>query len=138
MTTITLPGTTYEGLSDHGRRTAPEMITLARRYAAADLASAQAALAASDEEFRVVTHLGVHRKTARDAIQEGREPARTPRTTWPVGTVLRGTEHYPGGGSSTATIRITYVSDQIILAVNVETGHESSWALDQRDWQQVA
>ncbi|WP_251151385.1 hypothetical protein [Cellulosimicrobium sp. Marseille-Q4280] len=138
MTTITLPGTPYEGLSDHGRRTAPQMIALAREYAASELASAQAALAASDEEFRVVTHRGIHRKTARDVIQEGREPARTPRTTWPVGTVLRGTEHYPDGGSSTATILITYVSDQIILARNVDTGRESSWDLSLRDWQEVA
>lgn len=137
MTTVTLPGTTYRGLSDHGRRSATEMIALARQYATSDLASAHAALEAPDEEFRVVTHRGVHRQTAREVIQEGGDPARTPRTTWPVGTVLRGTEHYPGGGSSTSTIRITYVSDQIILAVNVDTGHESSWSLSERDWQEA-
>lgn len=64
--------------------------------------------------------------------------ARALRTHWRVGTVLRGTEQYPGGGSSTTTIRITYVSDQNILAVNLDTGDESSWSLVERDWQEVA
>lgn len=132
-TTITLPGSPYPGLRDSGGLDAPAMIALAREYAAAGLASAQAVLAASDEDFRIVTE----RNRSRTVVQEGREVARKPRTHWPVGTVLRGTEHYPGGGSSTATIRITYVSDQIILAVNVDTGHESSWSLAERDWQEV-
>ena len=60
------------------------------------------------------------------------------RTHWPVGTVLRGTEYYPDGRENTQTIRITHVSDQTILAVDVETGRESSWSLGWRDWQEVA
>lgn len=51
------------------------------------------------------------------------------RTEYPVGTRLVGDEGY-----GPTTIRITYVSDQIILAVDEATGDERTWGLGSRDW----
>lgn len=51
------------------------------------------------------------------------------RTEHPVGTRLVGDEGY-----GPTTIRITYVSDQIILAINEATGDEGMWGLGSRDW----
>lgn len=61
------------------------------------------------------------------------------KTDWPVGTRLVGDEGY-----GPTTIRLTYVSDQIILAVREETpdgrdvGHESLWSLTCRKWQEAS
>ena len=55
------------------------------------------------------------------------------RTTWPVGTRLVGDQGY-----GPTTIRITYVSDQVILAVNERDGRESRWTLDSRVWREAA
>lgn len=68
-----------------------------------------------------------------DAAPQVAAVTRALRTHWPVGTRLVGDEGY-----GPTTIRITYVSDQYILAINEATGSESSWTLGCRDWVPVA
>lgn len=81
MTGIELRGNKAAGpgLAEWGRKTPAEMIELYRRYAAHQLAEAQAVLAASDEDFRVETYTGVHVHRNREVLQEGRTP--TPNST---------------------------------------------------------
>lgn len=64
---------TVGGMSDYGRKTPAEMIATYRRYAEAQLAEAQAVLAAPDDAFRVYTHTGVHCVRHIEVLQEGSE-----------------------------------------------------------------
>ena len=71
MTTIELGK--VGGFRRHGRQTPAEMIATYRRYAEAQLAEAQAVLAAPDDAFRVYTHTGVHCVRHIEVLQEGAE-----------------------------------------------------------------
>ena len=71
MTTIELGK--VGGFRRHGRQTPAEMIATYRRYAEAQLAEAQAVLAAPDDAFRVYTHTGVHCVRHIEVLQEGSE-----------------------------------------------------------------
>ncbi len=71
MTTIELGK--VGGFRRHGRQAPAEMIATYRRYAEAQLAEAQAVLAAPDDAFRVYTHTGVHCVRHIEVLQEGSE-----------------------------------------------------------------
>lgn len=51
---------------------------------------------------------------------------------WGPGALLRGTEN-----GNVTTIRVTYLSDQTLLAVNIKDGLERVWSLLYRDWYRV-
>lgn len=74
MTAIFLPGEYGSGLADRGRKTVPEMIATLRAYAAQQKAAYEAILAASDDDFRVETYVGVHVQRERVIWQKGRAP----------------------------------------------------------------
>lgn len=62
------------------------------------------------------------------------------RNGWKAGTILRGGESGPGW-SYVDTIKITAVGFEYVLARIVyddgELGHESTWALNCREWKAV-
>lgn len=68
-TTITLGA---NGFSLHGRTDVSTAISAIRRAASADLANAQAVLNASDDDFRIYTHTGIHRVRNIEVLQEGK------------------------------------------------------------------
>ena len=71
MTTIELGK--VGGFRRHGRQTPAEMIATYRRHAEAQLAEAQAVLAAPDDAFRVYTHTGTFIQRHIEVLQEGAE-----------------------------------------------------------------
>jgi hypothetical protein len=75
MTSVHLPGLNAgSGLADWGRKTPAEMISLIREHAAHQKQQAEAILAASDDEFRVETYVGVYVRRSKIVLQEGRKP----------------------------------------------------------------
>lgn len=74
MTDIALPGMWGAGWAEYGRKTVPEMVAEIRRFAADQKAAAEAILAASDDDFRVVTYVGVHARRKSEILQEGKCP----------------------------------------------------------------
>lgn len=73
-TTITLPGAPAgTGYSLHGYRSVEEMIKTIRENAEQDKKVAEAVLAAADNDFRVVSHLGVIVRRFPEVIQEGKK-----------------------------------------------------------------
>lgn len=75
MTGITLPGSSYTGLADWGRKTPEEMIRQIRVHAESMKLQAEEILAATDSDFRIQTYTGVHVQRNRETLQEGRSNA---------------------------------------------------------------
>lgn len=74
MTSIGLPGLENgDGLADWDLKTPEEMIAMLRNYAARNKATAEAILAAADEDFRVETYTGVYVQRNRTILQKGRD-----------------------------------------------------------------
>ena len=74
MTAISLPGVWNAGVADWGRKSVPEMIALLRSHAATMRATADAILAAGDDDFRVETYVGPHAQRDRTILQVGINP----------------------------------------------------------------
>jgi hypothetical protein len=70
MTSIKLPCRFGCSVADWGMKSIPEMLELIRSYAKQNKAEAEAILAATDDQFRVETYVGVHVMRNREIIQE--------------------------------------------------------------------
>lgn len=73
MTSISLRGSTHNGLADWGRKSAEEMIQQFRDHAQLQKQAAEEVLAASDEDFRVETYTGVYVQRNKEVIQPGKQ-----------------------------------------------------------------
>lgn len=54
------------------------------------------------------------------------------RNNWVAGTTIQGT-----GNGTTKTVKLTYVSDQLVVGIDTTTGEEKTWNLTGRSWEQV-
>jgi hypothetical protein len=73
LTTIELPGqSVWSGLSDWGEKSADEMISNARQYAKRLRDQADRIDAATDDEFVVFIHRGVHVRRYIRHVQKGK------------------------------------------------------------------
>ena len=71
MTLINLPGKSV-GIANYGRRDVAEMLSMIRRHAVQMKEEAEAILAARDEDFRIETYVGIHRRRNIEIIQDHR------------------------------------------------------------------
>lgn len=73
MTSISLRGSSHNGLADWGRKSAEEMIQQFRDHALRQKQAAEEVLAAADEDFRVETYTGVYVQRNKEIIQTGKQ-----------------------------------------------------------------
>ena len=72
LTSIYLAGSKHPGYADYGRKTPIEMIEAFRSHARYMRDRAEEILAASDADFRVETHMGVHVRKSVEVLQNGK------------------------------------------------------------------